>query len=192
MVVYKPANDRTCCALASIRINIDRLKASRSQRKARRRVERALPDIRVVAKPAKFRREAFALFTRYQSVVHSEPDWTPKRYVEFLVNSPLASTVHQHYYYSSSATLFAVGVIDATPNYLSSVYFFYDPLYEHLSLGTYGILKEVEYAVEMNKPYYTLGYYNEQCSGLNYKARFGPAELLLNGQWSLFLDQPHQ
>lgn len=37
--------------------------------------------------------------------------------------------------------LLAVGVIDILPTCLSSVYFFYDPDYSHLSLGTYGSLR---------------------------------------------------
>lgn len=192
MVVYRPVSGKTCCSLVPIRISVARFEASRSQRKAQSRVERAFADIRIVTKPAAFRRDAFELFARYQSAVHSEPDWTPKRYAEFLVDSPLASTAHQHYY-SGSGSLLAVGVVDATPNYLSSVYFFYDPLQEHVSLGTYGVLREVEYAAATSKPCYTLGYYSGQCAGLSYKARFGPAELLLDGQWSASPDdRPRQ
>ena len=41
--------------------------------------------------------------------------------------------------------IFAVGVIDTTPEALSSVYLFYDPDYEFLSPGTLCALREIEY-----------------------------------------------
>ena len=50
-----------------------------------------------------------------------------------------------HQQYRIDGKLIAVGVIDILPYCLSSVYFFYDPDYSFLSLGTYSALKEIEY-----------------------------------------------
>ena len=41
--------------------------------------------------------------------------------------------------------LVAVGVLDVLPSGVSSVYFFYDPDYKHLSLGKFSALKEIEF-----------------------------------------------
>lgn len=41
--------------------------------------------------------------------------------------------------------LFAVGVLDYTPNCLSSVYLFYDPEYGFLDPGHLCAIKEIEY-----------------------------------------------
>lgn len=46
---------------------------------------------------------------------------------------------HQQYWLDDN--LIAVGVIDILPGSVSSVYFFYDPDYNFLSLGTYGSLR---------------------------------------------------
>jgi len=46
---------------------------------------------------------------------------------------------HQQYWLDDK--LIAVGVIDILPGCVSSVYFFYDPDYSFLSLGTYGSLR---------------------------------------------------
>lgn len=46
---------------------------------------------------------------------------------------------HQQYWLDDK--LIAVGVIDILPGSVSSVYFFYDPEYSFLSLGTYGSLR---------------------------------------------------
>jgi len=41
--------------------------------------------------------------------------------------------------------VFMVGVLDITPQVLSSVYLFYNPDYEFLSPGTLAALREIEY-----------------------------------------------
>lgn len=42
-----------------------------------------------------------------------------------------------HEQYWLNGTLIAVAVLDILPYCVSSVYFFYDPSYSHLSLGTF-------------------------------------------------------
>lgn len=46
---------------------------------------------------------------------------------------------HEQYWLDNE--LIAVGVIDILPSCVSSVYFFYDPAYSHLSLGTFRLVK---------------------------------------------------
>jgi arginine-tRNA-protein transferase len=48
---------------------------------------------------------------------------------------------HQQYWLDGK--LIAVGVVDILPSCVSSVYFFYDPEYSYLSLGTYAALRYV-------------------------------------------------
>lgn len=50
-----------------------------------------------------------------------------------------------HMLHRLDGELFAVGVIDLTPNVLSSVYYLYDPKYEALSPGVFGAIREIEY-----------------------------------------------
>jgi arginyl-tRNA--protein-N-Asp/Glu arginylyltransferase len=45
--------------------------------------------------------------------------------------------------------IFAIGVLDYTPNVLSSVYLFYDPKYEFLSPGIYTAIREIEYMLKV-------------------------------------------
>lgn len=59
-----------------------------------------------------------------------------------------------HHQYWLDDKLIAVGVIDILPGSVSSVYFFYDPDYNFLSLGTYGSLRWVLFAlpwIDINK-----------------------------------------
>lgn len=46
--------------------------------------------------------------------------------------------------YRIDGKLIAVGVLDVLPESISSVYFFYDPEYEFLNLGTYSALRFVK------------------------------------------------
>lgn len=50
-----------------------------------------------------------------------------------------------HMLHKIDGKLFAVGVLDFTPEALSSVYLFYDPEYAFLSPGNLCTLKEIEY-----------------------------------------------
>lgn len=63
----------------------------------------------------------------------------------------------------------AVGVIDLTPQVLSSVYLFYNPKYEFLSPGVFTAIREIEYTQRIQEvfkadfKYYYMGYYFQDC-----------------------------
>jgi arginyl-tRNA---protein transferase len=88
-----------------------------------------------------------------------------------------------HYQYYLDGVLIAVGVIDILPECVSSVYFYYDPEYDFLSLGTYASLREIALARELNqtcstlKNYY-LGFYIPTCPKMRYKSHMKPSYLL--------------
>lgn len=88
---------------------------------------------------------------------------------------------HQQYYLDD--TLIAVAVIDILPSCISSVYFFYDPEYSFLSLGTYSSLRELAYAQELHQElpdlqHYYMGFYIHSCPKMRYKARLAASYLL--------------
>lgn len=56
-------------------------------------------------------------------------------------NAPIRKFGSYHQQYWLDDELIAVGVIDILPQCLSSVYFFYDPKYSDLVLGTYGSMR---------------------------------------------------
>ncbi|VEN52615.1 unnamed protein product [Callosobruchus maculatus] len=92
-----------------------------------------------------------ALYQKYQMYVHNDPieECEEDNFYRFLVESPLKpenvpegpgyGSFHQQYWIDGK--LIAVGVIDILPRCVSSVYFFYDPDYRSLTLGTYGALR---------------------------------------------------
>jgi arginyl-tRNA---protein transferase len=45
--------------------------------------------------------------------------------------------------------IMAVGVLDYTPNVLSSVYLYYNPKFEFLQPGTFAAVREIEYCLRI-------------------------------------------
>lgn len=88
-----------------------------------------------------------------------------------------------HYQYYLDDELIAVGVIDILPSCVSSVYFYYNPDYSFLSLGTYASLREIALVRQLSqtcpqlKNYY-LGFYIPTCPKMRYKANVKPSYLL--------------
>ncbi|XP_046752568.1 arginyl-tRNA--protein transferase 1 isoform X4 [Diprion similis] len=135
------------------------------------------------------------LYKKYQMAVHkdSAEECDKQSFTEFLCKSPLQKWVpadgppqgygsfHQQYWLNNQ--LIAVGVIDILPSCISSVYFFYDPIYSHISLGTYGSLREIMLTRQLNKvvpnlKYYYMGFYIHTCPKMRYKAGLRPSKLL--------------
>ncbi|RZF39714.1 hypothetical protein LSTR_LSTR003956 [Laodelphax striatellus] len=136
---------------------------------------------------------AYEVYKSYQMTIHGDlpSKCTLRQYTRFLVNSPLKhekrgppsgyGSFHQQYWLDDK--LIAVGVIDILPKCVSSVYFFYDPEYSHLSMGTYGSLREIAFARSLNQTvhelkFYYMGFYIDSCPKMRYKARYKPSFLL--------------
>ncbi|XP_075211116.1 arginyltransferase 1 isoform X3 [Lycorma delicatula] len=136
---------------------------------------------------------SWALFVNYQMKIHKETrdECDVETFLDFLVKTPLKlekngppsgyGSFHQQYWLDSK--LIAVGVIDILPNCVSSVYFYYDPDYSDLSLGTYASLRETSFTRSQHYyapsiKYYYMGFYIDSCPKMRYKARLKPSFLL--------------
>ncbi|XP_048771474.2 arginyl-tRNA--protein transferase 1-like isoform X2 [Ostrea edulis] len=138
---------------------------------------------------------AHSVYHSYQMKIHMDPPEKPnvKQYTRFLCNSPLQEehregglpmgygSFHQQYWLDGQ--IIAVGVIDILPNCVSSVYLYYDPDYDFLSLGTYSALREIAFVRELNKKapdliYYYMGFYIHSCPKMRYKGQYFPSFLL--------------
>ncbi|VDN99026.1 unnamed protein product [Rodentolepis nana] len=149
--------------------------------------------------------QEYDIYYKYQVIVHKANPSEAKRedFNEFLVDSSLVNdhdekaqtagapqfgSYHQQYWLDGKQ-LIAVGVIDIVPGCLSSVYFFYDPEYSFLHLGTYSALREIAYIRHLNRTYgssvpalstftqYYLGYYIHSTPKMRYKKAFSPSYL---------------
>lgn len=143
--------------------------------------------------------EEFSLYRKYQHIVHGDDkdELTERQFRRFLVDGPLhyvppvgncndipsTGLGAFHHQYRIDGKLVAVGVIDILPHCVSSKYFFYDPDYRFLSLGTYSALREIHLVRSLNKDcpnlkYYYMGFYIHTCHKMKYKAKYRPSFLL--------------
>ncbi|KAI8038522.1 hypothetical protein M5D96_008422 [Drosophila gunungcola] len=137
--------------------------------------------------------ESFALYKKYQISIHNDPPKNQNAYKDHLQLTPMKNekpsdgpemgygSFHQQYWLDDK--LIAVGVIDILPACVSSVYFFYDPDYSFLSLGTYGSLREIDLvqSIAENVPalkYYYMGFYIHSCPKMRYKGKLSASYLL--------------
>lgn len=152
-------------------------------------------------------KQSYEIYKKYQTTIHGvlAEKVTKKQYTRFLVKSPLQpwtpddgppsgyGSFHEQYWLDNE--LIAVGVIDILPSCVSSVYFFYDPAYSHLSLGTFSSLREVYLTRQLNKiakdlKYYYMGFYIHICPKMRYKARMKPSKLLCPETYMWFDIEP--
>lgn len=88
--------------------------------------------------------------------------------------------------WSLDGKLVLVAICDQGENSLSAVYTCYDPELSRMSLGTWSILKQIEYCRATNRQFLYLGFFIAESGRMRYKARFLPHERLIDGQWKRF------
>jgi arginine-tRNA-protein transferase len=178
--IYRP-HCRNCDACVSVRIPAREFRASRSQLRTMKRNA----DLTTSLVPAKFEEEHFDLYCRYQRwrhtgdiMDHSDPD----RYREFMVESSVETVFIE---FRLDGKLVGLSVCDLPEDGMSAVYTFFDPLLPKRSLGTYAILKQVEYVRDMELDWLYLGYWIDGCKKMSYKTQFRPIFGFIKKEWRL-------
>lgn len=162
-----------CQECQSIKIDVANYTFSKS---ARRVFKKASHIKSYVQKPV-MSYEHLALFEKYHKFMQEKKGWeysetTPDHYYNsFIVGHE--SFGYEVLYYDRNR-LIGVDLIDILDDGISSIYFYYDPEYAHLSLGKLSLYKQIEYAKKVNKPWIYLGYYVADCPSLSYKSQYKP------------------
>lgn len=176
-VLYQP-NCRGCRECVPLRVPTRGFLPSATQRRCWRRNA----DLVVAVGALEVTVEKLELYNRYNTIWHQGPALTRESFAEAFYSSCVETL--EITYRDPSGQLLAVGLCDTEPESLSSVYFYFAPEASARGLGTYGALWELDYAARREIPFYYLGYWIASCGAMNYKAKFGPHELLgLDGDW---------
>jgi len=176
-VIYQPICTG-CRACMSLRVPVARFKPSKSQRRCRRHNQ----DLVVQIGFPSLTDEKWLLYQRYQLLRHGSAKDDRSTFEEFLFRSPVDSVEFD--YRDASGRLLAMGFCDVCPQSLSTVYFVFDPSESRRGLGTFGALREIEYALDTGIGYYYLGFWVKDAPTMAYKAGYRPCEILHpDAQW---------
>jgi len=182
LFAYKPHCD-ACEACVSVRVPVDRFMPSNQHKRTLKR----LGHLQTRMMSPVFDASHFALYQRYQTIRHAgggmdEDD--PQQYRQFLLASHVNTRLVEFWepQPDGPARLVMVSIIDVVGDGLSAVYTFYEPQHK-ASLGTYGILWQIEQAKRLKLAHVYLGYWIEDCQKMVYKNAFLPQERLIHGAW---------
>ena len=175
---YRPQCDR-CNACIPVRLPVEHLELSRSQRRSLRK--HGGLDAREL--PLAFVESHYELYARYQATRHAGggmDEDSHEQYAHFLLQSHVDTRLVE---FSDEGGLRMVSLIDFLDDGLSSVYTFFDPDIPGASFGTYNILWQARRCADLGLPYLYLGYWIRNSRKMAYKTRFRPIEGLIDGEW---------
>ncbi len=168
-----------CSECQSLKIDVKNFTLSKSQR----RVYKKNKDTLVLVRTPSVTKEHLELYKKYHDYKHDKNNWD-KTEISLSTYQDLYIAGHSFYgkeiLYFINGKLVGVDLVDFLEDGISAIYFYYDPDFLHLSLGKYSLLKQIDFAKELNLDWIYLGYAVKGCKSLNYKFDYKPHKILQN------------
>ncbi len=168
---------QACNECKSLRIEVDAFKPTKSQKKA---LKRNINTRIIVQKPTMTQMH-IDLYTKYHSFKSDKDGWKQKTISHQEYHENFVDGAHEfgkEVLYIVDDKLVGVDLIDVLDDGISSIYFFYDPDYAQLSLGTFSLLYQIKLAKILDLAWIYLGYWVEGCKAFAYKPNFKPYQML--------------
>jgi len=174
---YSHPQCQGCSACLNLRIDVKNYTFSRSAKRVFKKAE----GIRYVIQAPTLSTEHLELYDKYHKYMESKRGWNyhflkPQSYHELYVSG--AHNFGKEILYFYNEKLIGVDLVDFLDNGLSSIYFFYDPVFEKFSLGRLSIYEQILLAKEYDLEWIYLGYWVKECQSLAYKASYTPYQVL--------------
>ncbi|NRA55692.1 MAG: arginyltransferase [Gammaproteobacteria bacterium] len=178
--VYRPHCPQ-CNDCQSLRINVSDFIPSKSQRRLLAKNKQLVMKVTQQIKPS-----YYPLYQKYISVRHCDGSMYPPNedQLKSFTQSKWSNIEFIELYHQQQ--LISVAIVDRTPNALSAVYTFFDPQFAKLSLGSYNILQQIEYAAQNNIKFVYLGYFIDACDSMKYKQKYLPNQRYIDDSWIIF------
>jgi arginine-tRNA-protein transferase len=167
-----------CRQCVPLRVPVATFTPTKSQRRAARKNR----DVSVTVRAPTPTPETFALYRRYLRHQHPGADseetleqWKMSLYARIVATVEVV--------YSLGDRLLAISLLDVCRRSVSAVYHFWDPDEHARSLGVFSVLAEIDWTKRIGVPFYYLGYWVEGSRTMQYKANYGPHEVLRDGRW---------
>ena len=173
----------TCEACEPIRVIVPEYKFSRNERRVLKRGDRQLDQQIGSLKSDRQRVDLFNKHRLQRGLSKAEGEIDLEEYIWGFVRSCFESFEMSYWI---EDRLVALAVCDIGQQSLSAVYTFYDPEIKAVGLGTYSILKQIQFCQLRNLRYLYLGFYIEKSPHMVYKSRFRPHERRVSGKWERF------
>ena len=181
--IYRPECHH-CRQCLSARVPVGLFAPNSSQKRAIKRNQ----DLRMEIRPTRQATQVhYRLYERYITQRHYDGDMYPpsrEQFDKFLVDS-CASSFFIEFWLADR--LMCAATCDELDDGISAVYTFFDPDEVSRSLGTFAILKQIEWVKQQGKPFVYLGYWVPEAPKMNYKMQYSPLEVLLEGRWQRLL-----
>jgi len=174
---YSRPQCQNCQLCLSLRIDVKNYNFSHSAKRVFKKAE----GIRYVIQTPTISTEHLELYDKYHRFMEQKRGWKyynlkPQSYHELYVSG--AHNFGKEVLYFQGEKLIGVDLIDFLDDGISSIYFYYDPDFEKLSLGRLSIYEQIILAKEYDLDWIYLGYYVEHCQSLKYKASYAPYQIL--------------
>lgn len=167
-----------CLECVSLRIPVANFRPTKSQRRAWRKCA----HLRVECGPPQVDAQRLELFAAWHGMREQSRGWKPSPMdaEEYAATFCPPNVFAREMAYYDGDRLIALGLVDVTPNAVSSIYFYYHPDAAAWSPGVASVLFEIEWARQMGGAHLYLGYRVAGCPSTAYKAQYGPHELLVD------------
>ncbi len=166
-----------CNECKSIRIDVNNYHYTKSQKKSISRNK----NTQIIVQEPTLTKPHLELYNKYHEFKSKKDAWnhrniTQREYHENFVDG--ANDFGKEILYIIDDKLVGVDLVDILDDGISSIYFFYDPDYARLSLGTYSLIYQIKLAEILELPWIYLGYWVDGCKAFAYKPNFQPQEIL--------------
>jgi arginyl-tRNA--protein-N-Asp/Glu arginylyltransferase len=176
--LYTPRCE-SCKACISTRVLAQLFQPSRQQKRCIKKNN----DLKVILNRRINSTEHYQLYEKYISARHSDGDMFPANEPQYNNFIGASMEFSRFLEFRLDGKLIAASAVDLLESGLSAIYTYYDPDYSQRGLGNFAILSMLELTKASQLPYLYLGYMIKKCPKMNYKTRYRPLELFVNGVW---------